>query len=95
MHALVACEALARAGQWVAPQRKPDFLFPVHALSKVFRGKFMAALQAAHVQREGALPTQPRVWALQANKRGCGLCRLQSGTACQSLSKDAFLVKFR
>ena len=28
--------------------RKPDFLFPVHALSKVFRGKFMAALSAAH-----------------------------------------------
>ena len=32
----------------VRPGRKPDLLFPVHALSKVFRGKFMAALGVAH-----------------------------------------------
>ena len=35
-------------GRWHYPVRKPDFLFPVHALSKVFRGKFMAALGAVH-----------------------------------------------
>jgi hypothetical protein len=28
--------------------RQPDFLFPVQALSKVFRGKFLAALARAH-----------------------------------------------
>ena len=48
LHAVMACGALGLDGQWHTPTRKPDFLFPVHALSKVFRGKFMAALAAAH-----------------------------------------------
>lgn len=48
VHAVMACGVLAQDGQWQAPVRKPDFLFAVHALSKVFRGKFMAALQTAH-----------------------------------------------
>ncbi len=47
VHAVMACGVL-QGGQWHAPTRQPDFLFPVQALSKVFRGKFMAALQAAH-----------------------------------------------
>ncbi len=47
VHAVMACGVLGVEGQWHAPARKPDFLFPVQALSKVFRGKFMAALQAA------------------------------------------------
>ena len=42
VHALVAGGALTAAGEWVRP--KPGFLFPVRALSKVFRGKFIAAL---------------------------------------------------
>jgi len=46
-HAVMACGVLAQDGQWSVPARKPDFLFPVQALSKVFRGKFMAALTAA------------------------------------------------
>lgn len=45
VHALVAGGALAPAGQWVAAPR--GFLFPVRVLSRVFRGKFMAALGAA------------------------------------------------
>ena len=48
LHAVMACGVLAQAGQWARPTRKPDFLFPVHALSKVFRGKFLAALATAH-----------------------------------------------
>ena len=48
VHAVMACGVLDKAGQWHTPTRKPDFLFPVHALSSVFRGKFMAALKAAH-----------------------------------------------
>ena len=47
VHAVMACGVLGTDGQWHVPVRKPDFLFPVHALSKVFRGKFMAALSAA------------------------------------------------
>jgi hypothetical protein len=48
LHAVMACGVLDKAGRWSAPTRKPDFLFPVHALSRVFRGKFMAALALAH-----------------------------------------------
>ena len=48
LHAVMACGVLGKDGQWSRPTRKPDFLFAVRALSKVFRGKFMAALSAAH-----------------------------------------------
>jgi len=44
-HALMAGGALGMDGQWIAAKR--GFLFPVKALSKVFRGKFVAALKAA------------------------------------------------
>jgi hypothetical protein len=44
----MACGVLDKTGNWGTPVRKPDFLFPVQALSKVFRGKFMQALTAAH-----------------------------------------------
>jgi hypothetical protein len=43
VHALVPGGALRPDGSWVAA--KGAFLFPVHALSKVFRGKFLATLQ--------------------------------------------------
>lgn len=58
LHAVMACGALDRAGLWHAPTRKPDFLFPVHALSQVFRGKFMAALTSA--RQEGQLIHDPQ-----------------------------------
>jgi Putative transposase/Transposase zinc-binding domain len=48
VHAVMACGVLNKTSQWGTPVRKPDFLFPQSALSKVFRGKFMAALAAAH-----------------------------------------------
>ncbi len=48
VHAVMACGVLGPTGSWHTPARKPDFLFPVQALSKVFRGKFMAALSKAH-----------------------------------------------
>jgi hypothetical protein len=48
VHALVAGGALRPDGQWVAPRR--GFLFPVQALSKVFGGKFLAALSSAFAQ---------------------------------------------
>ena len=53
VHALVAGGALNPAGEWVRPKR--GFLFPVRALSKVFRGKFVAALTAEWTA--GNLPT--------------------------------------
>ena len=45
VHALVAGGALSASGDWISPTR--GFLFPVKALSRVFRGKFIAALGEA------------------------------------------------
>ena len=48
VHAVMACGALGADGAWHVPSRKSDFLFPVRALSRVFRGKFLQALGQAH-----------------------------------------------
>lgn len=45
LHCLIAAGALGANGQWIRPRR--GFLFPVKALSPVFRGKFLAGLQRA------------------------------------------------
>ena len=45
VHCLIAAGALADNGQWVHARR--GFLFPVKALSPVFRAKFLAALKRA------------------------------------------------
>jgi hypothetical protein len=45
VHALVAAGALSQSGAWVRSRR--GFLFPVKALSAVFRGKFVEALGTA------------------------------------------------
>jgi len=52
LHALVAGGALTDSGAWVMP--KKGFLFPVKALSNVFRGKFMAGLEGLRIR--GRLP---------------------------------------
>lgn len=61
VHALMACGALQRDVQgvatWVRPTRGERFLFPVHALSKVFRGKLLQALDEACTA--DALPRDP------------------------------------
>jgi len=36
------------AGQWIEPRNNQRFLFPVKALSKVFRGKFIQGLKSAY-----------------------------------------------
>jgi hypothetical protein len=57
VHALMACGGLDAQGQWCAPKRSPTFLFPVHALSRVFRGKFVEALR--HASLAGELAADP------------------------------------
>jgi hypothetical protein len=47
VHALVAGGALAATGDWVGTKR--GFLFPIKALSTVFRGKFITALEHERV----------------------------------------------
>lgn len=44
VHGLVTGGALTTEGHWRAA--KPGFLFPVQALSRVFRGKYLDALNA-------------------------------------------------
>ena len=58
VHAVMACGVLTQDGQWQTPARKPDFVFPVRALSKVFRGKFLAALAAA--RKDGQIERDPQ-----------------------------------
>ena len=54
LHAVMACGVLGPDDQWHLPARQPDFLFPVRALSRVFRGQFMAAL--AHLAGQADAP---------------------------------------
>ncbi len=71
VHALMACGALRpgadTAPVWVQPTRSPDFLFPVHALSRVFRGKFLQALHDAIA--DARLPRDPTDTALARRQR--------------------------
>jgi len=75
VHALMACGALhynagpdgAPVPGWVKPKRSERFVFPVHALSRVFRGKFLDALDQAHAT--GALPADPASTERQRRER--------------------------
>ena len=61
LHALVAGGALAANGQWISP--KKGFLFPVRALSQVFRGKFIAGIEALRsANRLPGLVATPADW---------------------------------
>ena len=57
VHALIACGGLDAQGQWRTPGRGRGFLFPVQAASRVFRGKFLDALDRA--RRSGRIPDDP------------------------------------
>jgi hypothetical protein len=80
VHALMACGALQQGDSdgdghsaWIEPRRASNFLFPVHALSRVFRGKFMQALQAA--MRATGLPRDPANSDALRRRRMRALCR--------------------
>ena len=61
LHALVAGGALTANGEWISP--KKGFLFPVTALSRVFRGKFVAGLEALRsADRLAGLVATPADW---------------------------------
>lgn len=48
IHCLVTAGGLTKNGEWVDGKYKDKFLFPVRALSQVFRGKFIAKLRKAY-----------------------------------------------
>ena len=77
VHALMACGAVQRDAQgaatWVRPTRGDRFLFPVHALSRVFRGKFLQALDEACAA--DALPHDPATTDALRRERGQALRR--------------------
>ena len=50
VHCVVTGGALAPDGDRWIPTKRRDFLFPVKALSRVFRGKYLTALQEAYTQ---------------------------------------------
>ncbi len=58
VHFIVAGGGLNEAGQWVEPKHKGKFLFPVCAMSKVFRGKFVEGLKNAYYRNELKLPDE-------------------------------------
>jgi hypothetical protein len=69
LHCIVPGGALSLDGRrWIGSQRK--FFIPVHILSQVFRGKFLAALKFAYQQKklqlEGALESLRNKTAFQA-----------------------------
>lgn len=73
VHALMACGALrgqaTNSPQWLAPRKGAGFLFPVQALSRVFRGKFLAALQHASAARVLARDPAASEQALRQRER--------------------------
>jgi Putative transposase/Transposase zinc-binding domain len=50
VHCVVTGGALAPDGDRWIPTKRRDFLFPVQALSRMFRGKYLTALQEAYMQ---------------------------------------------
>ena len=55
-HFVVTGGGLTEDNRWVEPKYKGKFIFPVAALSKVFRGKFIAGLKQAYSDGRLVLP---------------------------------------
>ncbi len=103
VHCLIAAGALDAAGQWMRSRR--GFLFPVKALSMVYRGKFLAAL--SKLPAEPALLTALRAkpWVVYVKRPFAGpeqildyLGRYTHRTAISNdrlVSANATSVRFR
>lgn len=60
VHCVVTAGGLSKDEQrWITPPRGRNFLFPVAALAKVFRGKFLAALDEHEPRALAGLPSTP------------------------------------
>lgn len=55
-HFILPAGGLTKDGQWVEPRYRATFLFPVHALSEVFRGKFIEGLKKAYDRSDMVVP---------------------------------------
>jgi hypothetical protein len=56
VHFIVTGGGLNKDGEWVEPKYRDKFLFPVRALSKTFRGKFIEGLKEAYYEGKLTLP---------------------------------------
>ena len=56
IHYIVPVGGLTETGEWIEPKYKGKFLFPVPALSKVFRGKFIEGLKKAYDNGKLVIP---------------------------------------
>ena len=57
-HFVIAGGALGEDGRWIEPRYGGKFLFPVRALSKVFRGKFIEGIKKAYYEGKLTIPDQ-------------------------------------
>lgn len=55
-HFVMPAGGIDDQGRWVTPKYKGRFMFPVYAVSEVFRGKFIQGLKRAYYQGELVLP---------------------------------------
>ncbi len=60
LHFIVTGGGLSEDGRWVQPKYKGKFIFPVMALSQVFRGKFIEGLKSAYAAGKLVLPAKLR-----------------------------------
>ncbi|MCD4831017.1 MAG: IS91 family transposase, partial [Anaerohalosphaeraceae bacterium] len=58
LHFIVTAGGLTDDGKWIEPKYKGKFLFPVKALSIVFRGKFIEGLKEAYYAGELVIPNK-------------------------------------
>ena len=103
LHCLIAAGALSEAGAWLRSRR--GFLFPVKALSIVFRAKFLAALVKLTVQAPLPAALRAKPWVVYAKRPFAGpeqvleyLGRYTHRTAISNerlVSLEAESVRFR
>ena len=72
VHAIVPGGGLTPQGQWRMAKGKKKFLFPVKAMSQVFRGKFLAGLRA--LRAAGELAYQGQAASLSEDAAWRELC---------------------
>ncbi|KAA3617854.1 MAG: IS91 family transposase [Calditrichaeota bacterium] len=56
LHLIVAGGGIAKTGEWKSLPYESRFLFPVRAVGKMFRGKFISKLKKMHYKRELVIP---------------------------------------
>lgn len=56
VHCIVPAGGITQANTWKSSSKKPSFLFPVRAMSALFRGKFLAQLKVLIENNQISLP---------------------------------------